>query len=125
MNNQEQEKSIFYQAFTRDNGSCIYCSKNLMSSFDTFAQIQLDHLKPKKCEGDDNDILNRVISCFVCNNLKGAYDPTEGEEITKTNRKKIINNAKKYISNKRIGEINNSYFNDYQYWLNIFNNEKC
>ncbi len=115
--------SIFYQVFVRDNATCVYCSKNMMSSFDSFAQVQLDHLKPKKHGGRDG-VDNMVVSCSVCNNLKGSFDPTPEEELNSSNREEYIIKAKQFISEKRCGNRSNGLFSDYSYWLKEFNSPK-
>ncbi len=111
------EHSLFAQAFIRDIARCVYCGKNLMESFDAFCQSQLDHLKPKVEGGKDNDLDNRVISCFACNNLKGAFDPSPDAALDQTNRDTYIAKAKEYIAGKKDGSIESRLYADYKYWV--------
>ena len=86
MSESYENKSTFYQVFMRDNQKCVYCGKGMMESFDSFVQIDNDHLKPNATGGADDDVSNRVISCRVCNTLKGTFDPIPGEEPNADNR---------------------------------------
>ncbi|MBB1089656.1 HNH endonuclease [Lysobacter sp. SG-8] len=61
----------FSQVFERDKHRCIYCGKYMLLDFETFQTSQLDHLVP----GAGDDLSNLVLSCFVCNNLKGKHVP--------------------------------------------------
>lgn len=110
-------RSTYYQAFVRDKFCCVYCGKNILESFDAFASCHLDHLKPGSARGPDEDVLNRVTACGVCNSLKGAYDPVPGELVTEANFAVAVANARDYIQKKRSGETDTSYYRDYQYWL--------
>src|SRR5665213_3447034 len=109
------EQSVFYRAFVRDNGRCIYCSLDILKSFDAFAASHLDHLKPRSAGGADDDIWNRVISCGVCNSLKGSFDPCEGASTTSTSFDSCVQKSREFIFSKRTGERDNSYWRDYQY----------
>lgn len=109
------EESPFYQVFMRDDQRCVYCGINMMESFDAFAQIQIDHLKPRKNGGDDS-IDNMVTSCAVCNALKGSFDALPEVSLDAENRSIFLEESKKYIAGKREGQIDNSYFRDYRYW---------
>jgi 5-methylcytosine-specific restriction endonuclease McrA len=113
----EKPRSTYYQAFVRDNFRCVYCEKDILESFDSFAASHLDHLKPESARGPCEDVWNRVTACGVCNSLKGAYDPVPGEQVTEANFAAAVANARDYIQKKRNGEANTSYFRDYQYWL--------
>jgi hypothetical protein len=59
----EELPSVYYQAFTRDQYMCRYCDRDILESFDSFAMSALDHLKPAKAGGPDEDPYNRVTSC--------------------------------------------------------------
>ena len=63
--------TVFSRVFERDRHRCVYCGKYLLLDFETFHTSQLDHLVP----GSDNDLSNLVLSCYVCNNLKGKHVP--------------------------------------------------
>lgn len=110
-------KSTYYQAFVRDKFCCVFCGKNILESFDSFAASHLDHLKPESARGPCEDFLNRVTACGVCNSLKGAYDPVPGELVTEANFASAVAKAREYIQKKRDGETESSYFRDYKYWL--------
>lgn len=109
-------KSIFYQVFMRDKQKCVYCGKDMMESFDSFAQIDNDHLKPNAIGGADDDVSNRVISCRVCNTLKGTFDPMPNVELNTKNRKLFLDEAIKYVGKRRTGEISGVLYRDYTYW---------
>ena len=113
----KQQHSVYHQAFVRDGGRCVYCDLDVLQSFDSFAASHLDHLKPKKNGGADNEPWNRVIACGVCNSLKGPFDPLPGEVVTPSTFKQWIDCASKHISEKRGGTRDNSYWRDYQHWL--------
>ena len=110
-------RSTYYQAFTRDRHKCVYCSKDILESFDNFASSQLDHLKPRAAGGPDDEPLNRVTSCYVCNSLKGAFDPSPDGLVTASNFNETLARGREYVQKKRNGEEPNSYFRDYHYWL--------
>ncbi len=63
--------TIFSQVFERDRHRCVYCGKYMLLDFETFNTSQLDHLVP----GSGDDPSNLVLSCYVCNNLKGKHVP--------------------------------------------------
>lgn len=110
-------RSTYYKAFVRDKYCCVYCGRNILESFDSFASSHLDHLKPESARGPCDDVLNRVTACGVCNSLKGAFDPLPGELVTEENFSSAIAKAKDYIQKKRNGDTDSSYYRDYQYWL--------
>ena len=62
---------LFSQVFQRDNHRCVYCGKYMLHDFETFYTSQLDHLVP----GAGNQLDNVVLSCYVCNSLKGKHVP--------------------------------------------------
>lgn len=117
MDSYKEERSIYYQAFTRDGFCCVFCNRDILESFDTFAASHLDHLKPKSNGGPDDDVWNRVTSCSVSNSIKGSFDPLPGEMITSENFKKAISVAREHIMGKRTGKKPCSYYRDYAYWL--------
>jgi len=117
MGSQEEERSIYYQAFTRDGFRCVFCHRDILESFDTFAASHLDHLKPKSNGGPDDDIWNRVTSCGVCNSIKGGFDPLPGVIVTSDNFENAIDLAREHVIAKRYGKKPCSYYRDYWYWL--------
>lgn len=50
----------------RDENKCQFCNRYLKD-----ADATIDHLVPKS-KGGKTSFLNCVISCFICNNLKGS-----------------------------------------------------
>ena len=112
----EEPRSVFYQAFTRDGAKCVYCDRDILESFETFSASHLDHLKPKKNRGPDNDPWNRVTSCGVCNNLKRDFEPSEGEFVTEATFAACIARARSHIQDKRLGITDTSYLRDYNDW---------
>jgi HNH endonuclease len=112
-----EQRSVYYRAFVRDRGICLYCGLELLKSFDAFAASHLDHLKPRSKGGPDDDIFNRVIACGVCNSLKGDFDPCPDGRITAGNFNDCVSRAGRYITEKRTGTRDTSYWRDYQYWL--------
>lgn len=115
----EEPRPVFYQAFVRDGARCVYCDRDIMESYDSFAASCLDHLKPKSRGGPCNDPWNRVTSCVVCNNLKGAFDPTDDCLVTPDNFAGCVDRAREYVREKRQGVRANSYFRDYEDWKKI------
>ena len=115
----EAPKSIYYQAFVRDDHRCVYCDKDILESFDSFAASHLDHLKPRRTNGPDNDIHNRVTACAVCNSIKGGYDPHEEGLVTAESFAKAVAAARRYIWDRRDGAAPCSYHRDYHYWLGL------
>jgi HNH endonuclease len=113
----DENRSVYYQTFKRDKGKCRYCDCSILESYDTFSASHLDHLKPRRSNGSDDDYWNRVTSCSVCNSLKGSFDPSPDGFITAETFEACIARARKYVQDKRNGIIDNSYFRDYHYWL--------
>lgn len=112
-----KSKSVFYKAFKRDEFKCIYCGRDLLENLDTFASCHLDHLRPKKFGGQDNEEFNRVAACGVCNSIKGSFDPLPGEAVTAESFSRAVQAAREYIKQKRCDEERCSYVRDYKYWL--------
>ena len=110
-------RSIYYQAFVRDGYKCVYCDKDILESLDTFAASHLDHLKPSRAGGNDEDVVNRVIACAVCNSMKGGFDPSPDGPVTAGTFASAVATARAYIAEKREGTTPCSYVRDYQYWL--------
>ena len=117
----EEPHSVFYQAFTRDGAKCVYCDKDIMATYDSFSASCLDHLKPRKHAGPCDDPWNRVTSCVVCNNLKGAFDPSPDGFVTSETFADCVARAREYVWNKRKGTTSNSFYVDYQYWRKELN----
>ena len=71
----EPIKSKFLQLFERDQGRCVYCGLDLKADYDRFMMATEDHLVPGSKGGAARDLGNLVLSCRVCNGLKGNYVP--------------------------------------------------
>ena len=52
--------------FFRDNGHCVYCDKPVK-----FLEATMDHVTPLTHRGKSRDKTNIVLSCKLCNTLKG------------------------------------------------------
>lgn len=101
---------FFSKAFRAAQGHCTYCCKNLMQDFDTFWTAQEDHLIPRKHQGTDEQS-NIVIACFVCNNLRGSFMPSDEkvDYFAPNNREKLIDSIRAYVMKRRAEEISESY----------------
>jgi len=104
---------FFWQAFNDSNGRCVYCLKDLLSSFEEFSQAQEDHLVPKRHGGLDIAD-NIVIACAVCNALKHHHSPTT-EPFSADKRAEYITAARKIIDVQR-----HEKFVDYSWWIGRF-----
>lgn len=112
----ETSRSIYYQAFVRDGFKCVYCSKDILESLDSFAASHFDHLKPRRTGGTD-ELVNRVTACSVCNSMKGGFDPSPDGPVTSATFDSVVATAHKYIMAKRAGTTRCTYFSSYSYWL--------
>lgn len=88
---------FFSKAFEESQHRCVFCGKDMLSDFDTFMTTVEDHLKPTSIGGHDEQG-NIVISCSVCNNLKGNYFP---DGVNNDDRAEIISKAREYIMKRR------------------------
>ncbi len=59
-----------------------------------------------------------LTSCSVCNNLKSSFDPSPDQFVTAETFDACVARAREYVWAKRDGTVDNSYFRDYDYWLN-------
>jgi len=57
-------KKTRFEVFKRDSFTCQYCGAKAPDAI-----LEIDHLNPVK-HGGDNDLLNLITSCFVCNRGK-------------------------------------------------------
>lgn len=94
-------RRTYYKAFIRDKYCCVYCGKNILESFDSFASSHLNRLKPESAQNHYESVLSRVTACSVCNFLKGAFDPLPGEHVTEENFTAAVAKAQDYIQKKR------------------------
>ena len=71
----EPPKSKVLQLFERDQGRCVYCGLDLKADYDRFMMATEDHLVPGSRGGAGRELANLVLSCRVCNDLKGNFVP--------------------------------------------------
>lgn len=57
--------------FSRDNGECQYCGKELIE--DKVFDWHVDHVVSVK-NGGNNDYSNLMLACAPCNSRKSGYD---------------------------------------------------
>jgi len=104
---------------------CQYCGFDGLSSVDAYWSLQVDHILPKsKYPQFKDDKYNLVITCSVCNNLKGTFDPSKGggkyTSLDKKDHDILINKCRDYIFEKRAEqtkiflELKELVFNHYQ-----------
>ncbi len=89
-------------AFKKCDNRCVYCGKWMLSDFDTFMLAEEDHLLPTK-EGGCSDERNIVISCRVCNLLKGSL--SAGKDLYESDRADYIQNVRDHIARRRADRI--------------------
>jgi hypothetical protein len=67
----------------RHSGECAYCGLDLLSSHGICYHLWcLDHLLPQaKYPGLKDHPENHILCCRPCNNIKGVFDPDEGNQI--------------------------------------------
>jgi CRISPR/Cas system Type II protein with McrA/HNH and RuvC-like nuclease domain len=65
---------LFATVFERDKRRCVYCGRDLLTDYETFAGVEEDHLIPLSKGGDDT-VANVVSACAVCNRLRGHFLP--------------------------------------------------
>lgn len=93
-------KSKFLQLFERDQGRCVYCGMDLKADYDRFMMATEDHLVPKSQIGPARDLDNLILSCSVCNRLKGDFIPSPPIDATKE-RRKYITEVRAHIMRRR------------------------
>lgn len=70
-------KKTRFEVFKRDSFTCQYCGSKAPD-----VVLEVDHLNPVK-HGGDNDLLNLITSCFVCNRGKSARKLSDNSVIEK------------------------------------------
>ena len=70
-------KKTRFEVFKRDSFTCQYCGSKAPD-----VVLEVDHLNPVK-HGGDNDLLNLITSCFVCNRGKSARKLTDNTIVEK------------------------------------------
>lgn len=88
----------FSKVMTACDNRCVYCGKDMLHDFETFMTAEEDHLKPLSKGGED-DASNIVISCSLCNRLKGNWRPENAENMS---RKDILNAVRERIALRRL-----------------------
>jgi 5-methylcytosine-specific restriction endonuclease McrA len=101
---------FFAQAFRESKFRCTYCCKDLLHDYDTFHTSQEDHLIPSS-EGGKNEQSNIVMSCYVCNNLRGNYMPKDIGR-PEENRERLIQGIREYVMQRRAERIGKHF----AYW---------
>jgi hypothetical protein len=105
------------QAFIRDGGSCAYCLKPLLSTWEGAKNATIDHLLPR-CKYPDLgwSVSNLVPSCGECNHVKHNYDPSEGKgndlDLTDEARLGLVRKAKEEIDRK--AKVNERWESEFQ-----------
>ena len=59
---------------------CVYCGFDGGRTPEDWAQLQGDHLIPRRVAAEyAEEPLNRVIACYYCNTVKRDFDPANGK----------------------------------------------
>ena len=93
-------KSKFLQLFERDQGRYVYCGLDLKADYDRFMMATEDHLVPASIVGKGRDLDNLILSCSVCNRLKGNFVP-EPTIDPKLERRRYIAAVRAHIMSRR------------------------
>jgi len=96
----EPPKSKFLQLFERDQGRCVYCGVDLKADYDRFMMATEDHLVPESKGGGGRELEKLVLSCRVCNGLKGNFVPHPPLDPIK-DRRKYVTEVRAHIMKKR------------------------
>jgi hypothetical protein len=70
-------KKTRFEVFKRDSFTCQYCGAKAPDAI-----LEIDHLNPVK-HGGDNDLLNLITSCFVCNRGKSDRKLSDNSVVEK------------------------------------------
>ncbi len=70
-------KKTRFEVFKRDSFTCQYCGAKAPDAI-----LEIDHLNPVK-HGGDNDLLNLITSCFVCNRGKSHRKLSDNSVVEK------------------------------------------
>jgi 5-methylcytosine-specific restriction endonuclease McrA len=92
-------KSKFLQLFERDQGRCVYCGMDLKADYDRFMMATEDHLVPTSKAGT-KDLANCILSCTVCNRLKGDFVPEPALDPVKK-RREYVTAVRAHIMKRR------------------------
>lgn len=97
-------ESKFLQLFKRDQGRCVYCGLDLKADYDRFMMATEDHLVPGSVGGYKRDMDNLILSCGVCNRLKGPFVPSPAIDSVKQ-RRAYISAVREHIMKRRAEKI--------------------
>lgn len=70
-------KKTRFEIFKRDSFTCQYCGAKAPDAI-----LEIDHLNPIK-HGGENDLLNLITSCFVCNRGKSHRKLSDNSVVEK------------------------------------------
>lgn len=70
-------KKLRFEVFKRDSFTCQYCGAKAPD-----VVLEIDHLNPVK-HGGQNDLLNLITSCFVCNRGKSHRKLSDNSVVEK------------------------------------------
>jgi hypothetical protein len=70
-------KKTRFEIFKRDSFTCQYCGAKAPDAI-----LEIDHLNPVK-HGGENDLLNLITSCFVCNRGKSHRKLSDNSVVEK------------------------------------------
>ena len=91
--------------YVRRKGRCVYCGHDVVHNRLGYATLEFDHLLPRAKFSDLPDDQNLVLACWLCNRLKGDYDPSDKHpSMLETAKSQLIENSRSYIGNKRVKE---------------------
>ena len=94
-----------YQTYVNDGCVCQYCGFDGKRSPEDWAQLQIDHLIPRRLAGENRDEpLNRVVACYYCNTQKKNFDPSDGKATRVSDeekRKELIQVVISYLTDKK------------------------
>ncbi len=96
-------EKIWLDKYQEFGGCCAYCGTPLLVGVDSFMCGQLDHLVPTKRGGPDTPE-NKVLACFVCNNLKLDFDPSREAA---SNKEEMVAAARVFIFKRRAEKAKN------------------
>ena len=105
---------IWDRAFQKQQGRCPYCGCKLLANFNSYMSVEFDHLIPIKDGGSATDEKNKVLTCNVCNRLKGYFNPSAGAT-TPATKGQLVRAARVHIAKRRA-----QLKEDYQRYLGKF-----
>jgi hypothetical protein len=114
-------KASFRAVFENHKGQCQYCDKPL-KDFDSFWLAQRDRLIPG-CMGGKYVMSNVVLSCAVCNNLRGNYVPPR-IELTEFTRERYIADIKSEVGRRRAEKMRGD-FDSWKMSIDAWHDDAC